>query len=66
LDGTAWCSGPEPGAITDSVGQFDTAHWLPNAGVGYRFEFKPRVNVRFDVGAGRDTAGVYFQINEAF
>jgi hypothetical protein len=24
------------------------------------------VNVRFDAGVGRNTKGVYFQINEAF
>lgn len=39
---------------------------LPNAGVGYRFEFKQRVNVRVDVGVGRGTWGVEFNINEAF
>lgn len=41
-------------------------HLLPNAGVGYRWEFKHRVNVRVDVGFGRDTWGVEFNINEAF
>ena len=41
-------------------------HVLPNAGVGYRWEFKQRVNVRVDVGFGRDTWGVEFNINEAF
>ncbi|WP_287497673.1 hypothetical protein [Pandoraea sp. CB10b_02] len=54
------------GAIADRPGNLASAHWLPNGGVGYRFEFKPRVNVRFDVGFGRQTRGVYFQINEAF
>ncbi len=39
---------------------------LPNAGVGYRFQFKQRVNVRVDVGVGRGTWGVEFNINEAF
>ncbi|MGX0619860.1 hypothetical protein ACUXAV_002564 [Cupriavidus metallidurans] len=34
--------------------------------MGYLFEFKPRVNVRFDVGVGRQTKCAYFQINEAF
>ena len=42
------------------------AHWLPNAGVGYRFAFKPRVNIRLDWGVGRNTSGFYFQVNEAF
>ncbi|WP_186425687.1 BamA/TamA family outer membrane protein [Cupriavidus metallidurans] len=54
------------GAIAGNPGGLTSAHWLPNGGVGYRFEFKPRVNVRFDVGVGRQTKGAYFQINEAF
>lgn len=54
------------GAIAGNPGALTSAHWLPNGGVGHRFEFKPRVNVRFDVGVGRNTKGVYFQINEAF
>lgn len=54
------------GAIASNPGALTSAHWLPNAGVGYRFEFKPRVNVRFDFGVGTRTRGVYFQINEAF
>jgi hypothetical protein len=40
--------------------------WLPNAGVGYRFEAQDRLNVRFDVGFGRDSQGVYFAFTEAF
>ena len=42
-------------------------HILPNYGFGYRWEFKKRVNVRFDVGFGKP--GQYsfmFNINEAF
>ncbi|MCY1213118.1 Surface antigen [compost metagenome] len=54
------------GAIAGKPGDLFSAHWLPNAGIGYRFEFKPRVNVRLDAGFGRNTRGVYFQINEAF
>lgn len=54
------------GAIASQPGDLTSAHWLPNAGVGYRFEFKPRVNVRLDVGFGKGTRGAYFQINEAF
>ncbi|WP_353190547.1 hypothetical protein [Pandoraea pnomenusa] len=54
------------GSIADRPGALATGHWLPNGGFGYRFEFKPRVNVRFDVGFGRQTRGAYFQINEAF
>lgn len=54
------------GAVSPNVGALFRGHWLPNGGIGYRFEFKPRVNVRFDAGVGRNTKGVYFQINEAF
>jgi outer membrane protein assembly factor BamA len=39
---------------------------LPNYGVGYRWEFKQRVNVRLDVGFGRRQTGVIFSVNEAF
>lgn len=41
-------------------------HTLPNCGVGYRWEFKNRLNVRFDVGVGRGEKGFVFNINEAF
>jgi outer membrane protein assembly factor BamA len=41
-------------------------HWLPSYGAGYRFMFKPRVNVRLDLGFGRDSTGFYFQVGEAF
>ncbi len=54
------------GTIAPRVSGLFDAHWLPNVGIGYRFEFKPRVNVRLDAGFGRQTRGVYFQINEAF
>ncbi len=39
---------------------------LPNYGVGYRWEFKKRVNVRLDLGFGKHQTGVIFSINEAF
>lgn len=41
-------------------------HWLPSVGVGYRFEFSPRMNVRLDYGVGRGSSGFYFQTGEAF
>lgn len=41
-------------------------HVLPTFGAGYRFMFKPRVNVRLDLGVGRDSAGFYFQLGEAY
>lgn len=40
---------------------------LPNAGVGYRWEFKKYVNVRLDYGFGKSgQSGFLFNINEAF
>ena len=41
-------------------------HILPNYGIGYRWQFKPRVNVRLDLGFGRGDKGINFSINEAF
>ena len=40
--------------------------FVPNGGVGYRFELQPRANVRVDVGFGRHSNGVYFNFTEAF
>lgn len=39
---------------------------LPTYGVGYRWEFKRRVNVRLDYGIGKGQSAFYFNIDEAF
>ena len=39
---------------------------LPNYGIGYRWEFKKRVNIRFDLGFTKDKPNFTFNINEAF
>lgn len=39
---------------------------LPNYGIGYRWEFKKRVNIRFDLGFTKDSPNMVFNINEAF
>ncbi len=39
---------------------------LPNYGVGYRWEFKKRVNIRLDFGFTKDKPSMAFNINEAF
>lgn len=40
---------------------------LPNYGIGYRWEFKKRVNVRLDYGFGKNGQSSFlFNINEAF
>ena len=49
--------------------RFEDLRWrkvLPNFGVGYRWEFKDKVNVRVDLGFGRHQKGFIFSINEAF
>lgn len=42
------------------------SHILPNAGIGYRWEFMKRVNIRIDYGFTRNGGGLIFNINEAF
>lgn len=54
------------GTMGPSFHALDDGRWLPSAGVGYRFEFKPRVNVRLDYGIGKGSSGFYFQVGEAF
>ena len=39
---------------------------LPNYGIGYRWEFKKRVNARLDLGFTKDSPNFAFNINEAF
>jgi hypothetical protein len=53
---------------TGSIGKdpSEFTHWLPNVGVGYRLEVQPRMNLRIDIGIGRESAGFYFNFNEAF
>ncbi|EPV1122471.1 BamA/TamA family outer membrane protein [Vibrio harveyi] len=54
------------GNIAPTYHDLFKSSWLPNVGVGYRFAFKARINVRVDLGVGKDSTGFYFQINEAF
>ena len=44
----------------------NTNRWLPNVGIGYRFEVQPRMNLRLDLGFGRESSGFYFNFNQAF
>ena len=60
----AWVGLAEP---FRSWKEFQWSHFLPNAGVGYRWEFKPRINLRLDVGFTKGGgAGFIFNLNEAF
>lgn len=54
------------GNIFSDFTRFNPVHTLPNYGIGYRWEFKKRVNVRFDYGIGKNESGFIFNINEAF
>jgi hypothetical protein len=54
------------GAVGKNVSDLDNHPILPTAGVGYRFEVKPSMNVRLDMGFGKESAGFYFQVAEAY
>ena len=55
------------GTIFDTSSISDnTLHFLPNIGVGYRFEVQPRMNARLDFGIGKKSTGFYFNFNQAF
>ncbi|MDE6396808.1 MAG: BamA/TamA family outer membrane protein, partial [Muribaculaceae bacterium] len=54
------------GSIFSEFSDFKWNHVLPNAGIGYRWEFKKRINVRLDYGVGKHQSGINFSINEAF
>ena len=54
------------GAIFPKFAAFKWNQVLPNAGIGYRWEFKKRINVRLDYGVGKHQSGINFSINEAF
>lgn len=54
------------GNVFHSFSKFRIRQTLPNYGLGYRWEFKSRVNVRLDYGFGKDSSGFLFSINEAF
>ena len=45
---------------------FSFRETLPNYGVGVRWEFKPRMNIRVDVGFTKNKPGVVLEMNEAF
>lgn len=54
------------GALGDKLSDLNNHPLLPTAGVGYRFEVKPAMNIRLDLGFGKESAGFYFQVAEAF
>lgn len=40
--------------------------YIPNAGLGFRIETEPRMNIRIDYGLGLNTSQFYVSFNEAF
>ena len=54
------------GSIFPRFADIRLRHVLPNYGIGYRWEFKRYINVRLDLGFGRNQTGFIFSINEAF
>lgn len=54
------------GTVFPSFGEFNWKNILPTYGVGLRWEFKHRVNIRIDYGFGKNSSGFIFNINEAF
>ena len=55
------------GTVFPKFSELRSRQILPNAGVGYRWEFKKNVNVRLDYGFGKSgQSGFLFNINEAF
>ena len=55
------------GTVFGKFSQLRADRLLPNAGIGYRWEFKKDVNVRLDYGFGKGgQSGFIFNINEAF
>lgn len=58
-----WLGAGTLGESPDKMGQHPI---LPTVGAGYRFEIKPDMNLRLDLGFGRESAGFYFQVAEAF
>ena len=60
---TAWGGA---GNVFPDMDKFKWKQTLPTYGIGYRWEFKNRVNVRLDYGFGKGVSAFYFGINEAF
>jgi hypothetical protein len=62
------------GTVASERSELGSLQILPNWGAGYRFEVQPRMNVRVDIGFGREflesgnkfIPSVYFNFTEAF
>ena len=54
------------GTVFPKISNIQFRKILPNAGIGYRWEFKKLTNVRLDFGIGKGEKSFIFSINEAF
>ncbi|MDE6451448.1 MAG: BamA/TamA family outer membrane protein, partial [Odoribacter sp.] len=54
------------GNVFPDFRHFRWKEMLPTYGIGYRWEFKKRVNIRLDYGFGKGQNAFYFNIDEAF
>lgn len=54
------------GNVFPKFNELEFRQSLISYGIGYRWEFKNRVNIRLDYGRGKDQSGFYFGINEVF
>lgn len=54
------------GTVFPKFSEIQFRRLLPNGGIGYRWEFKQRTNVRLDFGIGKGEKSFIFSINEAF
>ncbi len=54
------------GTVFHHLREIETKHFLPECGLGYRWEFKRNSNVRIDYGIGRKSTGFVFSLNESF
>lgn len=54
------------GTVFPSLKYFSAKDILPNFGLGVRFEFKHRMNIRLDYGFGKNASGLVVQFTEAF
>lgn len=54
------------GYVFPKFSKFKFSQFIPNYGIGYRYRFKPRVNLRIDLGFSPGDSNLIFSINEAF
>ena len=56
------------GDVAPSVSKFEIATVKPTYGFGIRFRFDElkKLDLRADVGFGKNTSGIYFSVNQAF